>query len=61
MVGDTEYDMQLARNAGTAALGVVYGVHSAERLLATGALDTLGDLRDLLPWLAGITPVSRSH
>ena len=32
MIGDTEYDMQMAVNAGTRMLGVSYGVHTAERL-----------------------------
>lgn len=27
MIGDTEYDMEMARNAGVAALAVAYGVH----------------------------------
>jgi phosphoglycolate phosphatase len=47
MVGDTEYDMQLAKNAGTAALAVSYGVHELERLLKhepLGHLDRIGDL-----------------
>lgn len=33
VIGDTEYDMQMARAAGTAALAVSYGVHSKNRLL----------------------------
>lgn len=34
MVGDTEYDIQMAHNAGTRAVAVSYGVHSKERLQA---------------------------
>jgi phosphoglycolate phosphatase len=34
MVGDTLYDMEMARNAGTAAIGVAWGYHAAEELLA---------------------------
>ena len=34
MIGDTEYDMHMANNAGTAALAVSYGVHEKQRLLA---------------------------
>lgn len=52
VVGDTEYDMQMAANAGTHALGVSYGVHAPERLLLSGALACLDDLRDLPAWLA---------
>lgn len=51
MIGDTEYDMLMARNAGTHALGVSYGVHEKERLLACGAKGCLNDVRDLLSWL----------
>jgi phosphoglycolate phosphatase len=51
MVGDTEYDMQMARNAGTHALAVCYGVHSPERLLAQGPLACLADLVDMPAWL----------
>ena len=38
MIGDTEYDMEMAANAGTRRLGVSYGVHSAERLTRHGPL-----------------------
>ena len=51
MVGDTEYDMQMARNAGAQALAVCYGVHPAERLLAHGPLGCLADLVDMQAWL----------
>jgi len=51
MVGDTEYDMQMARNAGASALAVCYGVHDRERLLAQRPLDCLDALHDMRPWL----------
>jgi len=51
MVGDTEYDVQMAANAGAPALGVGYGVHAPERLLAHGALHCLDDIRELPGWL----------
>ncbi len=38
MIGDTEYDMQMAINAGTRMLGVSYGVHAADRLASHGPL-----------------------
>lgn len=34
MVGDTEYDLNMAKAAGMDAVGVSYGAHSRERLLA---------------------------
>lgn len=52
MVGDTEYDVQMAANAGVDALGVSYGVHEPERLLAHGALDCLEAIGELPGWLS---------
>lgn len=52
MVGDTEYDMQMAKQAGVAALAVSYGVHSRERLLGHGPLGCLDRIGDLPVWLA---------
>lgn len=51
MVGDTEYDMQMALNAGTSALGVCHGVHAPARLFAQGALDCLDSLLEIPDWL----------
>lgn len=53
VVGDTEYDMQMARNAGVDALGVAHGVHATERLLANGAIACFDDLFGLAGWLLG--------
>lgn len=53
MVGDTEYDMLLARNAGVSAVAVSYGVHALERLLAHEPLGHIDDIRELIPWLDG--------
>jgi len=52
MVGDTEYDMQMAANAGTAALGVNYGAHDRSRLLAHGPLACIDAIADIKQWLA---------
>lgn len=52
VVGDTEYDMQMARNAGAQAVGIAHGVHSPERLLDSGALACVADLHELRAWLA---------
>ncbi len=51
MVGDTEYDMLMARNAGTAALAVSYGVHSRERLLPHAPLACVDSVAQLQRWL----------
>lgn len=52
MIGDTEYDMQMARNASTHALAVSYGVHTVERLLRHEPLGCLNDIRELPAWLS---------
>ncbi len=61
MVGDTEYDLEMARNAGVASVGVTFGVHSVARLEAHGPVaivDALPQLLDL-PVLAGrVQPAS---
>ncbi|MDO5641657.1 MAG: HAD-IA family hydrolase [Paracoccus sp. (in: a-proteobacteria)] len=36
MVGDTEFDMDMARAAGTSAIGVAWGYHPAQALAAMG-------------------------
>ncbi len=51
MIGDTEYDMQMAGNAGLAGLAVSYGVHSPERLRRHAPLDCIDDIRELPRWL----------
>ncbi|MEJ2326431.1 MAG: HAD-IA family hydrolase [Chromatiaceae bacterium] len=50
MVGDTEYDMEMARNAGASALAVCHGVHERERLLRHRPLDCLASLFDVPSW-----------
>lgn len=47
MVGDTTYDVETAVNAGTAALGVAWGVHDAARLRSAGARHVAVEFRDL--------------
>lgn len=51
MIGDTEYDMLMASNAGTGALAVSYGVHARERLMQCGPLGCIHDIGELEPWL----------
>ena len=53
MVGDTEYDMQMARNAGIDALGVDYGVHSRELLEKSGAIHVASSVSEVMQWLSG--------
>ena len=51
MIGDTEYDLQMANNAGTAALAVSYGVHSKQRLLDCRPLSCVDTVAELSKWL----------
>lgn len=51
MVGDTEYDLQMARNARVRALAVCYGVHAPERLRAFGPLACVESLAEIPQWL----------
>lgn len=51
MIGDTEYDMQMAHNAGAEALAVSFGVHSPHRLLTHAPLACLDSLAAIPDWL----------
>lgn len=51
MIGDTEYDMQMATNARTYSLAVSYGVHEKERLLRHSPLHCLDAIDELGAWL----------
>ncbi len=51
MIGDTEYDLLMAANAGMHALAVSYGVHSLEHLLQYNPLGYLDNIRELPAWL----------
>ncbi|MEK7712155.1 MAG: HAD-IA family hydrolase, partial [Pseudomonadota bacterium] len=51
MVGDTVYDMEMARSARVAGLGVSYGVHARERLLDCGALACLDSFPEVCAWV----------
>lgn len=37
MIGDTSFDMEMARNAGTLAIGVAWGYHEVDELTEAGA------------------------
>jgi len=51
MIGDTEYDLQMANNAGSSSLAVSYGVHDRLRLLACNPLDCVDNVAELAHWL----------
>ncbi len=55
MVGDTEYDLEMATRAGMASVGVCYGVHAAERLHQHGPLaciEHISAIREIVPLAA---------
>ena len=45
MVGDTEFDMAMGRAAGIATVGVAWGYHPRDRLVAAGADVVIDELR----------------
>jgi len=47
MIGDTSFDMNMAANAGIAAIGVAWGHHPAEDLTAAGAQAVARDFTEL--------------
>lgn len=51
MVGDTEYDLQMANNALANSIGVTYGVHEKQRLLDCEPLICLDNINELHNWL----------
>lgn len=56
MVGDTSFDIEMARNAGIGAIGVSWGVHGPDELREAGAhhvVDAFGELPPLLDALTG--------
>jgi phosphoglycolate phosphatase len=61
MVGDTVYDVEMARAAGVRAIGVGWGYHPPEALAAAGADAMLGDFSELAAaldrlWVAASAP-----
>jgi phosphoglycolate phosphatase len=51
MIGDTTHDLQMARNAGVAALGVSFGAHAHESFAEFAPLAVLHSTHELRDWL----------
>jgi phosphoglycolate phosphatase len=51
MIGDTTHDMEMARAAGVASLGVAYGAHGKAALLEYAPLACVEDFAELRRWL----------
>jgi len=56
MVGDTAWDLEMARNAGCHGVGVLTGGHELHLLAAAEPIACLASVAELPDWLAG-TPV----
>jgi phosphoglycolate phosphatase len=52
MIGDTEYDLEMAVNAGMPSLGVTYGTHGLERLLKHRPLACVDRVTEIPTWLS---------
>jgi phosphoglycolate phosphatase len=53
MIGDTEYDLEMARNARMDSLAVSYGVHETARLHRHGPLACVDSVAQMHNWLRG--------
>ena len=51
MIGDSEYDLQMANNAKMDSLAVSYGVHDVSRLLEQQPLGHVHCVTDIPLWL----------
>jgi phosphoglycolate phosphatase len=51
MIGDSTYDMTMARAAGARALGVAWGYHPPAALLETGAETVARSFDEVAGWL----------
>jgi phosphoglycolate phosphatase len=51
MIGDTTHDLQMARNAGCASVGVSYGAHKPEGFEVLGPRHIAHSVRELHAWL----------
>ena len=54
MIGDTSYDMAMAKAAGVAAIGVAWGYHSAAELRSAGAEIVIGHASELVAVLEAL-------
>ena len=51
MIGDTSYDLQMAKNAGASAIGVTYGAQQAEHWHHLNPIQQFSDFTNLSQWL----------
>jgi len=51
MIGDTTHDLQMAQNAGVAAVAVSYGAHLTEDLKSMNPMGCVSSFEQLMQWL----------
>lgn len=51
MIGDTEYDLEMANNANVDGVGVSYGAHAEQRILDCKPIACVRSAQDLHSWL----------
>jgi len=51
MIGDTSYDLQMAKNADVKALAVTFGAQSGDKLLEYNPLEIFNEFSELSDWL----------
>ncbi len=51
MIGDTSYDLQMAKNAGISSLAVSYGSRSLEQISKFNPLEIIENTYDLFDWI----------
>jgi phosphoglycolate phosphatase len=51
MIGDSTYDLEMAKNAGIQSLAVTFGAHSSEKLLKYNPKGIFNQFSDLSEWL----------
>lgn len=56
MIGDTEYDLQMAHNAGADSLGISHGAHGVATLQACSPKGIVADLHQAEQWLINLSP-----
>lgn len=56
MIGDSVYDLQMAKNANIAGVAVASGANSADLLLQEQPLKCLSEVKELSTWLTKVIP-----
>jgi len=51
MIGDTSYDLHMAKNASVQAVAVTYGAHSQDKLMGYNSIQMFHQFNDLSEWL----------